>query len=434
MTAYIFERWDATKVFARRSYEVTFSSRFIRNVSQTFLTRMALFGMGFVSSVLITRALGPIGRGTYAAALTLSSICIQMGNLGLHASNIYEVSRDRSRLSKLLGNSLLVGFGLGTAIVTGAWAFFCFCPPWAPVQGYSMTLALLAVPFGLTYVLLQHLLLGVEEVRAYNLIELAMAMLALALSGTAVWIGWIAVEVFQAVNLAVLILSFLCSYGRLRRIIEEALEFSWKLFRNNLRYGLNAYLAAIFSFLALRFDILMVKNLLGTEQTGYYSLAVSLADYVMYFPIVIGTLLFPKLSAMPGRAEKWFYAKKAALAVAGIMLVLSASAALLAASAIRLTFGAAFLPAVPAFWCLLPGVLMISVNTILMNYFAASGMPAVTVYSPAIAALLNVIVNLRVIPHYGIVGAAATSTLCYGTMLLLSLLYIRCFEPKEGSA
>jgi O-antigen/teichoic acid export membrane protein len=99
---------------------------------------------------------------------------------------------------------------------------------------------------------------------------------------------------------------------------------------------------------------------------------------------------------------------------------------------IRLLFGASFLPAVPALLWLLPGIVMLSVNTIYMNYFASTGMPPVTILAPAAAALFNVGLNLALIPRLGIVGASISSVAAYGGMLAASSVYLRYAKGRSG--
>jgi len=59
-----------------------------------------------------------------------------------------------------------------------------------------------------------------------------------------------------------------------------------------------------------------------------------------------------------------------------------------------------------------------------MNYFASIGMPAIVIYSPGAAVLLNILLNIFLIPAYGCIGAAWSSIAAYGMMFAFSLLYI----------
>ena len=180
----------------------------------------------------------------------------------------------------------------------------------------------------------------------------------------------------------------------------------------------------LFAFLVLRSDVLIVKYFLGSEQTGLYSIGVSMADLVYMLPVVIGTILFPKLSALEEEHEKWRMAKQVTLATFVIMTVMSIAAAFAAGPLVRLLSGTEFLRAVPAFNLLLPGIVFLGTNGILMNYFGARGMPLIAVYGPAGGTVLNVLLNFYLVPRVGIVGASISSTIAYALMLSVSLGYM----------
>jgi Na+-driven multidrug efflux pump len=58
-------------------------------------------------------------------------------------------------------------------------------------------------------------------------------------------------------------------------------------------------------------------------------------------------------------------------------------------------------------------------------------MPIVVVVAPAIGLLVNVALNTRLIPVYGIVGASISSTIAYGIMLIVGVAY---FQRSRKSA
>jgi O-antigen/teichoic acid export membrane protein len=90
---------------------------------------------------------------------------------------------------------------------------------------------------------------------------------------------------------------------------------------------------------------------------------------------------------------------------------------------IGLIYGGAFEPAVPAFQLLMPGIALLSVHTIVMTYYAASGMPVVVIASPLVGLIANVAINLIAIPVLGIVGASISSTIAYAAMTILGVAY-----------
>lgn len=401
------------------------ASDFVRKVAETFATRVFLIGIGLITSVIVARVLGPEGRGLYAVAAAIGAIGAQFGNLGLHASNTYYVAKDRSLLPALVGNTIVVSFAFGGGGAFAAWIVFSVWPDLAPVNGFLLFIALVWVPFGLAYMLLQNLLLGLQEVRTYNVIQLTTKILCVCLIALIIAFNLTGVETVFSAGLVSVLISFLWALWRLKPHLHKAPLPSFDLFKKNIRYGLKAYLAAFFAFLVLRIDLLMVKYMLGPEQAGYYSIAATMADMIYMLPVAIGTILFPKLSALADAGKKWEFTKKVSYVVGCLMLILVVVAVLPAEPVTGFLYGKAFLPAVPPFIWLMPAILLLSVNTVLMNYFASIGMPSIVVYSPGTATLLNIVLNIYLIPAWGCVGAAWSSIAAYGTMLIFSLLYIQ---------
>jgi O-antigen/teichoic acid export membrane protein len=408
------------------------ASDFVGKLAETFATRILLIVLGMVSTVIIARILGPEGRGLYAVATAVGAIGVQFGNLGLHASNTYYVARDRKLLPALVGNTLVAGFGFGGlgALLLGV--IFTLWPKLAPVHGFLLILALAWIPFGLAYLLFQNLLLGIHEVRDYNKIELFTKVFCVALIVLIIFLNFVSVITVLFATFITVILCFLWSFQRLRHHFQQPPSPSWALFKRNIRYGLKAYVAALFAFLVFRTNILMIQFMLGAEQSGYYSIASSIADMIVVIPVVVGTILFPRLSAMSNTREKWLFTKKVSVIIGFLMLSVVGVAALLASPVIRLLFGEAFMPAVPACVWLMPGIVILSINTCYMNFFGAIGMPMVVIYSPILGFVINILLNLLLIPSWGIAGASIAAVVAYCVMFLASLIYIHIFNQGYG--
>ena len=287
-----------------------------------------------------------------------------------------------------------------------------------------MTLSVAWIPFGLGYLLFQNLLIGMQDIRSYNLIELGQRVLSLLMVGAVILLHAVTVEAIYLTGLIPLVVSFIWALRRLKTRLLPFPSPSVSLFRENLHYGMKAYVAALFSFLVLRIDLLMIQYMRGAEETGFYSIAAAVADLVYLLPVIVGTILFPRLSAMSSDQERWDFARIVARWVALMVLFIAGVVALVAEPLVALLYGRSFLPAVPALIWLMPGIVMLSINTIYMNYFASTGMPPITVYSPGVAAVLNVLLNIKLIPSLGIVGASIASTVAYGMMLAISLVYL----------
>ena len=409
------------------------SSGFIRQVGETYLTQIAVVAIGLANSILVTRLLGPEGRGMFAVAVTLAAVGVQLGNLGLHSSNTYNVARNVTLLPVLVANSLAVsgmaGLAAGVVLLAFQWR-----ADLAPVGSTLLTLALAGVPLGLANLLLQNLLIGLQRMRTYNVIDLTTRVLAVLLVAAAALLGVVSPEVIFGLTLTTGVLGLVWAFLRLRALFATSMRPSWPVLRQGLGYGLRAYASSLFAFLVLKSDIVLVKYLRGATETGYYSIAVSLADLLLMLPMIVGTVLFPRLAAAPDLRERWRLTRRVLAVMAPATPVALLVTLFAARPLIRLAYGPAFEASAPAVAWLLPGIGCMAINMVLMNFFGSCGMPAIVVVSPLLALVVNVAANLVVIPWLGFVGASMTSSVAYFLMLAMSLAYIRFRLFKNGVA
>src|SRR6266404_1579247 len=305
-------------------------SDLFQKIVQTYATQVVNIIVTLATTILVTRSLGPQGRGTYAVAITIGNLGVQLSHMGLHASNTYYVAKNRGLLSALLGNALFVSFGLSGALAVLAGVFFSLNPQMAPVHGLSLVFGLAWIPFGLALMLSENLLLGIHEVRAFNFLESLNRILGLALAGILVFVGMRQVGWFLGASFAALVLSFGAALWSVSRFVENWPVPNLRLLLSNFAVGFKAYVIVLLSFLVLRIDLLMVKYLLGAEQAGYYSVAASMADVCLVLPMAVSTILFPRLSGMIDLRERLVLTRKAALGIALALCPLLLVAGLLA--------------------------------------------------------------------------------------------------------
>ena len=418
-----------------RIWRLAAGSEMRRNIFETYGARICGVAIAFATAVVISRALGPAGRGFYAVAATIGAIGVQLGGLGMNSSNIYYVSKDRALLPALLGNTLAAGL-LACVLVAAAGVGYIFWPNLAPLGGTLFLLALASVPVGIAYLLMQGLLLGVNEVRAYNVIECAGKFLALLLICVFVALRFRSAELFFAITVSAAAASSLWAFSRLARISPKRPVVSFGVFQQTIGLGIKAYLILFFGFLVLRIDLLMVKYMLGATQAGYYSISQLLAENTTMLPVVIGLLLFPKLSSLNDREGKLRLSNKAVLATAALMLPVVAIAAFAAAPLISIAFGRNFLPAAAPFVWLMPGTFFLAIEIVMVQLLNSEGFPPVIVFAWIADTVLNIALNFWAIPRYGIVGASIVSSVCYFAIFLVvaAVVWKRFYKTHSAPA
>jgi len=407
---------------AAAAREAATDSLFWRRVAGTAGSRAYLLVLGMVSAILTARVLGPGGRGLLAALVTLGAVGVQLGQVGMPAALTFHAA-GRQPVRRLLGVALMTALGWGTALAVAALVVFAVVPSIAPVDRFTvLALGLAWIPLGLLLQLGQSLLLGTGDVRRYNLTQVAEYSGAVLLM-VALWQAGRASPVsFYLAGFASMVAVGAYTTGRIWRVGGPPSRPPASLLRAMAGYGGKAFLSSMFAFLVLQFDLLMVIAMLGDAAAGQYSIAARMAEMIYLVPVSVGTILFATVASMED--GRWRFTRGVTLRLAAVLVPGLALAAVLARPVIVLLFGEAFLPAAGPFLWLLPGILLLSLNTQLMNYFAGIGMPLVTVLAPAAAFILNVGLNAWLLPSMGIVGAALASTASYTLMFAGSVAYI----------
>ncbi len=419
----------------QRCQDLWKSSDFFRKVIETYSTQISLMAVGLITTVAVTRVLGPEGRGLYAVAMAIGVLGVQFGNFGLNSSNTFYVAHDQTLLPTLLANSLLVSTVIGGVGALAAGLFFYFEPQHAPLHGPLLVLGLAWIPIGLAFLLTENLLLGLQQVRVFNKIEFMSKAFSLIFIGMVIFVRRVNPEYVFAANICGLTLSLIWALKALWRLLPDVPRPSLKLLRQHFGLGLKAYIIVFCSFLLLRIDLLMVKYMLGSEQTGYYSVAASMADYILLLPSVIGLILFPRLSAMRDTAEKLRQAKRAAVGTGLALLPVLALAVVLAPITIRLLFGKLFLPASDAFIWLVPGIFALGIETTIVQFLNSMGYPVIVVWIWLTSVILNIGLNFWAIPTFGIKGASAMSSISYSLTLFAVLAVIwKQYRSKSTTA
>lgn len=394
---------------------------YLQKTSVTFIARFLGILITLAISMIVARVLGPEGQGQFAVAMSLALIGVQLSNLGLHAANTFFVAQDIKLLPPLLGNSILVSIGGGLIIAPlllfGSYLF----PNAVPIQGLLLWIVIAWVPIGLAMTLLQSLCLGLQRVELYNYSELFKKLLLLGMISIAAWMEWLSPTSAVFLSCGVIFVHVAIMGLYLGQGLHSPPKPSMSLIKSSSSYGLNAYLAALFSFLTLRFDLLMIEYFLGNSAAGEYSIAVTLADGVYTLPIIAGMILFAKLSAETNNQYKWTFSKKIIWGILSIVIPLSIVTGLFAHHIISLVFGESFIPAATPLILLLPGICALSVATLCQNLLATSGRPSWMVYGPLVACALNIPLNYYFIPIYGTPGAAVASSLCYFLWMFIAL-------------
>jgi O-antigen/teichoic acid export membrane protein len=99
--------------------------------------------------------------------------------------------------------------------------------------------------------------------------------------------------------------------------------------------------------------------------------------------------------------------------------------------AIVSVFGRPFEGAYPALVLLLPGFVALALQSLLGQYFASRGFPNFVSFYWLIGLIVNVTLNLLLVPRFGLLAAAASSSVGYSVVFYLMLRRFRAEYAME---
>jgi len=389
---------------------------FLRKSAHSYATRIGLMAGEFLLNIVVTRLLGPEGRGGLALAGSAAGVVSQFGMIGQNAANVFYSAKRRIPLGTLLSNSLLLSLLVGLLFMGGLAIGGAPLREWMGLSTLMLLLVVVAVPLQMGQQLQRGLMMGRELVYAANHLEIQVKLLQFVLIGLVLLGGMIEPETVFAVGIVV---SGAALVLGARQLVRHVPGFrlgspSIPVFHRTAGYGGKAYVASLLSFAVLRVDIFLINHFLGLESAGLYAAGMAIVNAIYVLPSTLSQLLLARLSSMRERTARLRFAGRIALLVSVIMAPLLAIAWYFAYDLFILLFGVAFADASFAFQWLLPGVFIWSVEANLRKLYSSNGFASWIVYAWALAFLVNLGLNLVLIPDYGISGAAVASSLALG--------------------
>lgn len=387
-------------------------------VASTALTAMtgqaAVYGLGFVTSIVVTQALGATGRGEYYVAIVAASACVAIINIGLNSAITAFVAERRSTLDMLSRNASFAALLLGpTGVALMLFAFLALrSSVFDSVALEDYLIAIATVPFALHLLWLANVFLLARQLRRSQAALVAGAAVylvgALAMSAAGV-LGVTEALVLYAASVVVQWLLHLiwARHAAPARPLQDP-----RLFREVAAFGLKFHVGLVLSYLLLRFDVFLVNAYLGPTAVGVYSVAILFAELVWLLttPLVQATVPFQAERTLKGSAPLAFKAARFNLALG---LALSALFAATMWYTLPLLYGDAFGESYVPLLLLLPGVCAMAASRSLGLLLARRNRPMPYALITGAAFGVNWLLNVLLLPELGISGASIASSISY---------------------
>jgi PST family polysaccharide transporter len=383
----------------------------IANTGWLFADRVLRMGASLVVGVWVARYLGVQQYGLFNYALAFVSLFSPIFTLGLDDVVIRHIIRQSSNREEILGTTFWLKLLGGTASVLLAVSTMFFLGEHETLKISLVAILGMAGIFRATDTI--DLWFQSQVQSKYSVIARNIAFLL----NTAIKIGLILTKApllaFAWVTLAEFAMS---AIGLV--IVYQVKGYSLWLWRWSLSAAktlLKESLPLIFSGLAImifmRIDQVMLGQMIGNREVGIYSAAVRISEIWYFIPGAIVSSVAPSIYAAKEKSESLYYQRIGQLL--SLMTCISLGIALpmtfLSEKIIMVMFGSGYAAAGPILSVHIWTSLFVFMGLATSPWFIAEGLNHVSLGKTLFGAILNIILNLFLIPKYGGLGAASAT-------------------------
>ena len=378
-----------------------------KNILVLFVSQIASMGFGFFYLILSARYLGPELFGLLTFALAFTGILGLLLDLGLNNLAVREVARDKSRANEYLSNITFIKLIMGV-ITFGLTVVVVHSLGYAEETIAIVYLLTLSTVFSAVTASFYVIFQSFEKMEYQSVAGILTSLLML--TGAIILIARGAgVVAFAAVTLIssalVLGYSFFICVRKFKLFNAEAnLDFWWPTIRQALPFGLSSVFVTIYFWI----DSLMLSLIQGNQAVGFYNAGYRLVFSLLFIPAVFSTAVFPAMSRfyISSRDSLQLMWKEFLRFMLILSIPIAVGTTLLAGRFVALIFGDGYAPSVAVLQVLIWSLVFIFANATFVRLFESANMQIVVTKITGLMVIVNVAINLVLIPKFSYVGAS----------------------------
>jgi len=411
--------------FLPKSIQARLSSRnnlqaVLGNSAWQVTDKIVRMGVGVLVGLWVARYLGPRGFGQLNYAIALTSVLGAVANLGLDSIVIRELVRAPERKNVLLGSTFVLKLA---GSLLALFTVIILVSVLRPGDKLALLLTVLSSSGFLFQSVSVDLYFQAKVQSKYIVLSTSGAFLLMALVKVGLMLMGAPLVAFAWAGLCELVLAavfILLAYS-----IKHQSIWQWKyspaVMRSLLRDSWPLILTGISVMITMRVDQVLIGQLLNDKEVGLYSAAVRISEIWYFIPISIASSTFPALIESKKQSIEVFYRRLQHLydLLVGIGIAVALGMTFLSGLAIKLLYGHAYAGSGPVLNILIWSGIPVAFGCAWSNWMVLENRTRTMFLLQVTAAIVNFILNLLLIPRFGILGSAYATLISYWAPLIL---------------
>jgi PST family polysaccharide transporter len=372
-------------------------------------------GVGLLVGVWVARYLGPEQFGLLNYATAFVALFGTIATMGLNGIVVRDLVRQPETANVTMGSAFLLQL-LGALMALGLIIIAInFARPDDNLSKLMVTILGFTLIFKITDVVKYWFESQVQSrysvwVENGVFLLLAAVKVGLILNGAPL-IAFVWAVFIEALLVALgLLFAYAWRGGRLS-VLQATYQRSVELLRDSWPLVLSGVAVMIY----MRIDQIMLGQMLDNNAVGIYSAAVRITEVWYFIPIVIVSSVFPSLIESKKQSETVYCNRMQRLygLVFLMALIIAVVMTFMSDWVVQLLFGSDYSESSSPLSLLVWGSVPVFLGVAWGKWLIIEGKQKLALISHIIGALLNIILNIWLIPLFGVVGCAIATLISY---------------------
>lgn len=388
-------------------------NKYFKNTWWLFFSRFFLMATNFFVGAYLARYLQPSDFGTYNYIISFVGLFSFISGFGTDSILGRELILHPEKKQKILGSAIYIGLlSAGVAILVANISAFII-----EVDIYTQLLIFI---FSLTFLfqaagVFNIYFLSTVQAKKATYIQISVSII----NNTLKIIGFLTEqELLWFICLFVVdaIVNTLWSIKVFKQSNECVdLNLNIQLIKHLIYQAFPFTLSIVAVSIYMKIDQVMITHMLGVEQNGIYSVAVKLTETWYFIPSLICTSLFPAIVNAKKINPKTYYSRINSLLL--LMLIISILFTIpifiITPFIITYLYGLSYIEAITPFQVYIWSSIPIFIMPALTAFITAENLGKNLLISTISGAIINVLLNIALIPSHGIIGSAVATFVSY---------------------
>jgi len=402
--------------------------RYFSNTSWLFAEKVLRMFIGLFVGIWVARYLGPEQFGLLSYAQSFVFLFTAIATLGLDGIVVRELVKSEVKRDVLLGTAFglkLLG-AIVTLLVLAVAVQMTSNDQYTNLLVFIIASSTIFQSFNVIDFYYQSIVLS-KYVALANTICLAISSIikiSLILNNASL-VAFALVMVFDTAILAIGLLYF---YNKSSQLKLFNWCFEWQVAKTLLHDSWPLIFSGLILMIQARVDQIMLKEMVGINEVGFYSVALRLIEAIAFLPLMLKTSLFPAIQHAKSNSVEIYKHRLLNFYRLNFLLFLITAVPLFFFSEqlIVLLFGDEYQPAAIIFSLMVSRLFFTNMGTARSAYIITENLVRFSMLTMLLGTITNIFLNYMWISEYGAKGAVI-ATICsfFVTIFLVDLCYVK---------